>query len=37
MRNKSDGENFFHQLARIISEGRVLQYIYYQKEIPRNM
>jgi len=37
MKNKSDGETFFHHLARVISEGRVLQYIDYQPEIPRNM
>jgi hypothetical protein len=37
MGNNSDGESFFHRLARIISAGRVLQYIYYQPEIPRNM
>jgi hypothetical protein len=37
MGNNSDVESFFHRLARIISAGRVLQYIYYQPEIPRNM
>ncbi|CAF4391290.1 unnamed protein product [Rotaria sp. Silwood2] len=37
IRNRSSGENFFHQLACIISEGHVLQYIDYQPEIPRNI
>ncbi|CAF4523047.1 unnamed protein product [Rotaria sp. Silwood1] len=37
IRNRSDEENFFHKLARIISEGHVLQYIDYQPEIPRNI
>lgn len=31
------GENFFNGLARVISEGRVLKYIDYQSEIPRNV
>ncbi len=36
-KTKSDGESFFHRLARVISEDRVLHYIDYQPEIPRNM
>jgi hypothetical protein len=35
--NRSDGQSFFQQLARVVSEGRVLHYINYQPEIPRNM
>jgi hypothetical protein len=31
------GEIFFHGLARVISEGRVLRYIDYQAEIPRKV
>jgi hypothetical protein len=37
MENQSDGESFFHRLARVVSEGRVLRYVDYQPEIPRNM
>ncbi len=38
MGNNSNEEIFFHRLARIISDGRVLRYIYYQSDIiPRNM
>jgi hypothetical protein len=37
MENRSDGQSFFHQLARVVSEGRVLDHIDYQPEIPRNM
>jgi hypothetical protein len=37
MERRSDGETFFHRLARVVSEGRVLQYIDYQTEIPRDM
>ncbi|CAF1068038.1 unnamed protein product [Adineta steineri] len=37
MQNKNDGESFFHRLARVVSEGRVLKYIDYQKEIPGNI
>lgn len=37
MERRSDGESFFHRLARVVSEGRVLQYIDYQTEIPRDM
>jgi hypothetical protein len=36
-KTKSDGESFFHRLARVVSEGHVLRYIDYQPEIPRNM
>ncbi|CAF1076010.1 unnamed protein product [Rotaria sp. Silwood1] len=37
MENKSDGESFFHRLARVVSDGRVLKYIDYQPEIPRKI
>jgi hypothetical protein len=37
MERTSDSENFFHRLARIISDGHVLRYISYQPEIPRDM
>ncbi|CAF2918609.1 unnamed protein product [Rotaria sp. Silwood2] len=37
MENKMDGETFFHRLARVVSEGRVLKYIDYQPEIPSNI
>ena len=33
----SSGDNFFHQLARMISDGGVLRYIDYHNEIPRDM
>lgn len=36
-KNKSDGESFFHRLARVINDGDVLRYIHYDPEIPRNM
>ncbi|CAF0895692.1 unnamed protein product [Adineta ricciae] len=31
---RNDGESFFRILARVVSEGHVLQYIDYHKEIP---
>jgi hypothetical protein len=37
MRNRSDGETFFHRLAQVVSKGAVLQYINYQSEIPQDM
>lgn len=37
MERTPSSESFFHRLARIISDGRVLKYIDYQPEIPRNM
>lgn len=37
MENRSDGQTFFRRLARVVSQGRVLDYIDYQPEIPRNM
>ncbi|UJR28561.1 hypothetical protein I4U23_009794 [Adineta vaga] len=37
MQHRNNGESFFHRLARVVSEGRVLQYIDYQKEIPGNI
>lgn len=37
MERAPSSESFFHRLARMISDGRVLKYIDYQREIPRNM
>ncbi|CAF1023509.1 unnamed protein product [Adineta ricciae] len=37
MAQQPDGKTFFHRLALVINEGRVLQYIDYQSEIPRNI
>jgi hypothetical protein len=37
MDKKSDEESFFHRLARVVSDGRVLRYIDYHTEIPGNM
>lgn len=37
MDSRSKGESFFHRLARVVSDGRVLRYIDYQPEIPRQM
>ena len=34
---RNDGESFFRVLARVISEGHVLRYIDYHKEIPGSM
>ncbi|CAF4477515.1 unnamed protein product, partial [Rotaria magnacalcarata] len=35
--NQPDGENFFHRLARVVSDGRVLHYLRHQQEIPGQM
>ncbi|CAF3221282.1 unnamed protein product [Rotaria socialis] len=32
--NQPGGENFFHRLARVVSDGRVLKYLRHQQEIP---
>ena len=37
VKNRPGGQSFFHQLARVVSEGRVLQYIDYRSEIPDKM
>ena len=37
MKSQPDGSTFFHRLAQVVSKGRVLRYIDYQAEIPRNM
>jgi hypothetical protein len=37
VKKRSDGQSFFHQLARVVSEGRVLEYINYRSEIPEKM
>lgn len=35
--NRPGGESFFRRLARVISDGRVLNYISYEREIPPQM
>lgn len=37
VKHRPAGQSFFHQLARVVSEGRVLQYIDYRSEIPDKM
>lgn len=37
VKNRPGGSSFFQQLARVVSEGRVLDYINYRSEIPEKM
>jgi len=37
VKNRSNGQTFFHQLALVVNKGDVLQYIDYQSEIPQDM
>jgi len=37
VKHRPQGGSFFQQLARVVSDGRVLEYINYEPEIPKEM